>query len=426
MSHTQVQTVKQSKLVNGSPIYYGWIILGVGTLGVIMTSPGQTYSVSVFLEYFIQDLGISRSLVSTLYTVGTLTGSFALPLVGRQLDKRGPRLMMTGVAFLFGLACIYMGFIFNAFMLSLGFISIRMLGQGSLSLISTHVINQWWVKRRGTMMGISGLTASLLGLGGFPLLINWLIPIYGWRTTYGILGVMLLVIMVPIAFGLVRNQPEKFGLQPDGDGATDTNEDPNNSPVAEENWTLSEAVRTQIFWVLVLGASSISMLSTGLFFHMVSIFNDSNLPSSVAASVFVPIAITNALVNLGGGILIDRLPLRLLLGTGLFLQTTSLLMAPHLQGIPLAFLYGIILGATSGLIHIVNGVSWAKYYGRAYLGSITGVTQTVLVAGSALGPMPFGIARDLLGNYNQVLTLVAIIPFVLGIWSLSVKRPVKK
>ncbi len=73
----------------------------VGTLGMIMTSPGQTYSVSIFIEHFINDLGISRSLVSTLYTAGTLIGSFALPIVGRQIDRRGARAVMLIVAALF-------------------------------------------------------------------------------------------------------------------------------------------------------------------------------------------------------------------------------------------------------------------------------------------------------------------------------------
>ncbi|MCP4415201.1 MAG: MFS transporter, partial [Chloroflexi bacterium] len=81
-------------LVQKSPIFYGWIILVVGTIGLTMTSPGQTYAVSIFVEHFIRDLSLSRSLVSSLYTIGTLTGSFALPFVGRQIDKRGPRLMV--------------------------------------------------------------------------------------------------------------------------------------------------------------------------------------------------------------------------------------------------------------------------------------------------------------------------------------------
>ena len=80
---------QHSRLVDRSPIYYGWIILAAATVGQILTSPGQTSSVSIFIERFIHDLCVSRSLVSSLYTIGTLTASFALPLVGRQIDRRG-------------------------------------------------------------------------------------------------------------------------------------------------------------------------------------------------------------------------------------------------------------------------------------------------------------------------------------------------
>ena len=142
MSQPQAPALRTSRLVNQSPIYYGWVILAMGTLGMIMTSPGQTYAVSIFIEHFITDLGISRGMVSTLYTFGTLIGSFVLPLVGRQIDRRGPRLVMMLITLLFGLACIYMGFVSNVVTLGLGFVFIRMLGQGSLSMVSTNLINQ--------------------------------------------------------------------------------------------------------------------------------------------------------------------------------------------------------------------------------------------------------------------------------------------
>ncbi|MCB0020393.1 MAG: hypothetical protein KDE09_21525, partial [Anaerolineales bacterium] len=67
--------LQSSRVITRSPVYYGWVILIVGTLGVIMSSPGQTYSFSIFIEEFIRDLGLTRTSVSGLYTVGTITGS---------------------------------------------------------------------------------------------------------------------------------------------------------------------------------------------------------------------------------------------------------------------------------------------------------------------------------------------------------------
>ena len=430
-SPTAATTTSQS-FVNRTPVYYGWIILVVATIAAIMTSPGQTFAVSIFLERFISELGISRSLVSTLYTIGTLVGSFALPLVGRQFDQRGARTTMTVIAILFGLACLYMGFVQNALMLGIGFCLIRMLGQGSLSMVSTNLINQWWVRHRGPILGLSGTMMALIGVGGAPNLINWLIPQFGWRTTYMLLGAGLLLFLAPLAWLLVRNRPEDHGLLPDG--APNLQARPGQAtglgahpvPVAEENWTRAEAIRTPIFWIFLLGLASVSMLGTGLMFHIVSIFADNNMSPALAATAYVPLAFVTSATNLGSGFIVDQVRLRVLMALSLLLQTLSLWMVTYLSNWWLAMVFGVVLGATSGLQRTVSTVAWAKYYGRRHLGSITGVTTTVTVGASALGPMPMGIARDLLGSYGLTLKLLAILPLVLAVASLFVDRPEKK
>ncbi len=431
VDHATAAAPEQSALINRSPVYYGWVILVIATIGSIMTSPGQTFAVSIFIEQFIQDLGISRSMVSTLYMIGTLGGSLALPIVGRQFDQRGARILMTIIALLFGLACIYMGFVQNALMLGIGFILIRMLGQGSLSMVSTNLINQWWVRHRGPVLGLSGTMMALIGVGGSPNLINWLIPQVGWRSTYLILGALLLLLMVPLAWIFVRNRPEDHGLLPDG--AQSATSKPGQSTglgtiavaVAEENWTRAEAMRTPIFWVFMLGLAALSMLGTGLTFHIVSIFADNGMSAALAATAFVPVAVTTAVTNLGSGFLVDRVRLRVLMALALVLQVVSLWMVSYLSSLWLAMAFGVVLGATNGLQRTIGTVAWAKYYGRLHLGSITGITTTVLVGASALGPMPMGVARDLLGSYNFTLKLMAIIPLVLAIASLFVDRPEK-
>ena len=113
------------------------MILAVAGLGMIMTTPGQTVGVSVFLDRIIVDLGVSRTLVSSLYLIGTLTGSVALPWVGRFIDRRGPRLAVVLIAASFALACVFMGQVRNVAMLAIGFVLIRGLGQGSPGASST-------------------------------------------------------------------------------------------------------------------------------------------------------------------------------------------------------------------------------------------------------------------------------------------------
>ena len=82
---------RSSALVERSPVYCGWVVLGISTLGMAATLPGQTAGVSPFIDAFIEDLGLSRSAVSWFYTVVTVLGSLALPLVGHLVDRYGPR-----------------------------------------------------------------------------------------------------------------------------------------------------------------------------------------------------------------------------------------------------------------------------------------------------------------------------------------------
>lgn len=422
------------------PFFYGWVIFAVATLGVVCTGPGQTYCISIFLEYIIADLSLSRSTVSSLYTAGTLLGSFALPFVGRRFDRHGARYMITLVSLLFGLACVYVGTVQNAVMLGIGFFLIRMLGQGSLTLICTNAINQWWVQRRGPLLGLSGTFVSLFGLGVTPNVVHWLIPHLGWRATYVLLGAFLSLGFAPIAFYLVRNRPETYGILPDGEGREKGKPVASGEgrlqvllnyfrrpvvAIAEENWTLDEALQTPVFWVFSLGRCAVTLISTGLLFHIVSIFAENGLPASFAAVAFLPVALTAAATNLMSGCLVETFRLRSMLSVSLILLAIALVIAPHLSSSAHVSSFGVCLGACIGLSQTVHTVAWARYYGRIHLGSITGLVSTFVVAASAIGPLPMGLAYDITGNYDAILYLFAVIPVLLSGASILVDRPRK-
>src|SRR5436305_6439501 len=91
-----------------SGIHYGWIILAAGTFGSFMTLPGQTAGVSVFFDPITSDLRITRSKAAAAYGAGTLAGILPATLIGRWIDRRGPRLTATDIAASLGLACAFM------------------------------------------------------------------------------------------------------------------------------------------------------------------------------------------------------------------------------------------------------------------------------------------------------------------------------
>ncbi len=115
-----------------------------------------------------------------------------------------------------------------------------------------------------------------------------------------------------------------------------------------------------------------SMLNTGLFFHIFSVFEDGGLSSTVAASVFVPSATTGAVVQLIAGLLVGRVHLRVLLAVALILEAAILVAATRLTSVPLAYAFGVGWGIQGGIEILVMGVIFANYFGRLHLGAIAG------------------------------------------------------
>ena len=136
-----------------------------------MTLPGQTAGVSVFFDPITTELHISRTSASVAYAIGTLAGILPAPVIGRWIDRRGPRLTARIIAGGLALACICMALVESGMTLLIGFALLRGMAIGGLSLVSQQVVNLWFVHRRG----IAAAAASLgLAAGStvFPQLID--------------------------------------------------------------------------------------------------------------------------------------------------------------------------------------------------------------------------------------------------------------
>jgi len=135
------------------------------------TLPGQTAGVSLFIDAFIEDLGVSRTTVSWLYTVATGLGSLTLPLVGRLVDRYGPRRVALVVIALLAATCMGMSRVSGWIGVFVGFVGLRGLGQGALGLVNNHAVNLWFERRRGFAIG--GLGLGMAGaVSAFPPLIE--------------------------------------------------------------------------------------------------------------------------------------------------------------------------------------------------------------------------------------------------------------
>ncbi|HAQ07223.1 MAG TPA: MFS transporter [Bacillus bacterium] len=408
--------------------YYGWVVVFISGLGIFFSGPGQTYSVSVFIDSYIRDFGWSRSQVSAVYSLATLAAGICMFFVGRFVDKFGQRKMSVLVGIALAIACFWNSMVVNTAMLFIGFFLIRVLGQGSMSLIPNTLVPQWFIAKRGKAM-------SLMAIGGFassaslPPINAWLVSEYGWSFSWKVWGILLLVIYVPLAYFLIRNKPENIGEQPDGIkrdwqvGKHSANS--SNIPVEEVNWTVKEAVKTRAYWLLLICVGIPSLVNTGLTFHLISIFKTNGISPGIAALVLSLMALIGFPVTLIAGPLLDRIKVQYVLA-GIFageIIFILVLMAADQTAIAIAF--GVLWGISGGFERIALNYVWPSFFGRQALGSIKGSAMTVTVLGSALGPLPFGLAFDIFGGYQQILLLSITLPILGIIASLLAKKPIK-
>ena len=399
--------------------FYGWRILGLAIITGGLTGPGQTIGVSVFVDQFISDFGMSRSEVSTAYLIGTLIAALGLPLIGRRVDRVGARRAMTVIGVAFGVALVGMAGVQGFVTLAIGFVAIRLLGQGSLMLVSTVAVTLWFEKRRGTVLGIF-TTGTAIVMALVPVGLSLIIEGYGWRVAWLTSAVMIWLVVVPIArFGMI-DRPSDVGQVPDGPN-------PKKMKPSKEQTTVSatrtEALRTNRFWSLIAASATVGMLVTALNFHQISLLADAGLTATEAAVMFLPQVIGAAAAGLLFGYLSDRLTGRELIPMAMGLLIISLVLAASLTPGVAVVLYAVSLGAAGGAIRSVSATLLPRWFGVRHIGEIQGTASFIDVASTAVGPVVFALARDATGGYSGAATWFIIMPLLAGIVATTI-RPV--
>ncbi len=391
--------------------FYGWRILGLAIITGGLTGPGQTIGVSVFVDQFISDLGMSRSEVSTAYLIGTLIAALGLPLIGRRVDRVGVRRAMTVIGVAFGAALVGMAGVQGFVALAIGFVAIRLLGQGSLMLVSTVAVTLWFEKRRGTVLGIFS-TGTAIVMALVPVGLSLVIEGYGWRVAWLTSAVMIWLVVVPIArFGMI-DRPSDIGQVPDGPNPKKMEPSKEQTRVSA---TRAEALRTKRFWSLLAASATVGMLVTALNFHQISLLGDAGLTATEAAVMFLPQVIGAAAAGLLFGYLSDRLTGRELIPMAMGLLIISLVLAASLTPGVAVVLYAVSLGAAGGAIRSVSATLLPRWFGVRHIGEIQGTASFIDVASTALGPVVFALARDATGGYSGAATWFIIMPLLAGI-----------
>src|ERR1700732_5096221 len=395
------------------PFFYGWIIVIVTFVTMAIGVNART-SFSLFFPPIIDEVGWERGVTAGAFSFGFLVAGAVSPLIGRTMDRFGPRAVMElGVALMAG-GLLLAPLTTRPWHL---YLTIGVLvGAGSICLGysgQSLFLPNWFNRRRGLAIG---LAFAGVGVGSVTLLpwVQLMIEQTGWRTACTAMGLLVLVVLAPINL-LLRKRPEGIGLRPDGDAAPSAFSAKPLSNVVDPDWagvdwTLKRALATSRFWWLATGFFCGLYLWYAVQGHQTKYLLDIGFSPSVAVWALGAVS----LLGIPGQILLghvsDRVGREWIWSAsclGFAICFAALIALAHYPTLLLVYVMVLAQGALGyGLTSIMGAVVVEIFQGKHY-GSIFGTIMVAALAGGAAGPLVTGVLHDLSGNYT--------LAFVIGI-----------
>jgi MFS family permease len=392
------------------PFFYGWVIVAVTFVTMAIGVTART-SFSLLFPPIVTEFGWERGVTAGAFSFGFLVSGAMSPLIGRMMDRFGPRAVMELGVFLMGSGMLLAPLTTQPWHL---YLTIGVLvGGGSICLGysgQSLFLPNWFVRRRGLAIGIA---FAGVGIGSIIILpwVQLMIERTGWRTACTAMGILVLVALAPINL-LLRKRPQDIGLEPDGDAAPNATSRPVSNIVdpawAAIDWTLARAMRTRRFWWIALGYFCGLYIWYAVQVHQTKYLLDIGFNPGVAAFALGLVS----LLGIPGQILLGHVSDRLgreaiwaasCLGFAIcFAALIALAYAPTLL---LLYIMVAAQGALGyGLTSIMGAVVLEIFEGKQF-GSIFGSLMLVALAGGAAGPFVTGILHDIYGNYIAAFTI---------------------
>jgi MFS family permease len=405
-----------------TPFYYGWIIVVVGGVSNAGRVASAVEVSSVFVPALVDEYGWSRTVIASGTSIGGVAVALVGPFVGRLIDRYGTRIVVPVGSLLVGIGCLTLARVESAVLFVIVYASVRMSGQALVQFPNLVMAAKWFEHRRGMA------TAALVGIGATglivaPVAVQAIISHSGIAAAWVALGVLALTLGIVPSLVLVVRRPEDIGLRPDG-AERDHRSEAGPAAVAEPadaaDWTLREALETRVFWLIAASTAIFSLSSTGVGFHQLSYYQELGISPGTTAAVVSSFAFGVTAGGMFWGWLADRVPLQRLLavqygvGTALFLALFT--VTGPLQAFPISFGFGVLVGGSLALPTLLL----AAYYGRSFLGAISGVLQMARGFSLGSGPLVAAVFYDVTGSYGPafgtfaVLCLAAVVMIALA------------
>lgn len=379
----------------------------------------------VFVEPIERELGWSRTTIATAFMIGSAAGALASVVVGRLVDRYGPRVVVAVGGLLIAGALLGLSTVREPWQFWAYFGIARGSAIAGVELGTSVAIAKWFVRKRGRALGLKSV-GQRLGQAVMPMGIFAVMTAADWRAAYVVLAVLAAVFIVLPSAVLLRRQPEDHGLLPDGAerGPQRAVAGDPVDPSGEVSWTLAEAKRTRTFWLIAVFLSLTPFVQGAVNLHMVVNFHDKGLAPALAVSIAAIFAATSAISILPIGFLLERVHVRYAGMVQAVLVLASMLILLVADTYPTAVAFAVVFGIGAGMRNLVEVMLLANYFGRESLGAIKGFTAP-LRAISPIGPVLAGFLRDTTGSYTAAFVIfagVAVAMFVLMVFATQPTR----
>lgn len=388
-------------------LYHGWTVLAVTVFCSALSSPGQSFLLSLYVEPMAESLGQSRLAISSLYGSATLAAALCLPLVGRLADRVPTRQYLAGILLVLSAVFVGVSRVNSIAALAVSFFLLRLLGQGAIGLGAMTTVVRWFERFRGRALAISALGFSF-GEMVFPALTLWLMVHVGWRGSWLAYAAGYALVAAPLVWWLARERRVDEPL----DGVVPMVPEHGRTArphVSAPSVPLTVALRMPMFWHALAGVAVAPLVATGLLFHQVGLFAWRGWPPALAASAFFTFAVGGVVGTTVTGFWVERRPVRWALAIAYLLFASAPVCLWMPDATTAATAYGAWLGLGSGAMASANSAFWPTYFGTAALGSIKGVVGAVRNGATAIGPpLVAALALGASGFGRPVVVLAAL------------------
>lgn len=380
-------------------IFYGWAIVAVATLALVVSNGLSIGGIPVFYKSIREDFVAAGSVpfanAESFVAFGaTLTFFFSgvlSPIAGWLIQRfRLRNLMLAGCGLLGGALIVHS----QATVPWLVYASRTVMGV-SLCLVgvlpSIVLVSNWFVRRRGLALGIL-LTGTSIGGVVIPLIATPLITTYGWRTAMLSLSFVIWLLLVPAVVFLVKDRPQEVGMLPDGDSVVG-----DSAPIAVSGLTLNEALATPTFWILALCAAAVFypiFVTTQQFILQATKIGLTPQQASFSLSALFTVSVAGKFLF---GWLSDRFaPANVMVACCLVMFGSTIVLLNLTTSTVFLFLlpFGFGYGGTFVLLQRIA----ADYFGNREYPKILGVLIVIETVGAAIGGLVTGRLADAAGG----------------------------